>query len=193
MSASSPIRRRGMVAAAAAAALAASVVAAPSAMARPLENVKFTEEDSFTDMNFCDVGLTVQVDSTAEVHVLFNSRKPGTAPFFKANVAGVTTYTGPGGVVTERVRTVDKDLKITDNGDGTMTILVLATGNAAVYDESGKAIARNPGQVRYEVLIDYGDDITDPSDDVFLEFLGLVKGSTGRTDDFCAAVLPILE
>lgn len=87
---------------------------------------------------------------------------------------------------------MDKDLKITDNGDGTMTILVLATGNAAAYGEDGKAIARNPGQVRYEVLIDYGADIADPSDDEFLKFLGEVKGSTGRSDDFCSAVLPII-
>ena len=57
--------------------------------------------------------------------------------------SGLTTYTGPGGVVTEHVRSVDKDQKITDNGDGTMTILVLATGNAA-GTTNGKAIARNP-------------------------------------------------
>lgn len=185
-------RRRGTIAAAAAAALVASVVFAPSATARPIENVRFTEVESFTDTNFCDAGVTVQVASTADIHVLLNSRKPGTAPFFKANVVSDTTYTGPGGVVTEHQRVVDKDLKITDNGDGTVTILVLATGNAVAYDESGKAIARNPGQVRYEVLIDYGADLADPSDDVFLDFLGLVKGSTGRTDDFCAAVLPIV-
>lgn len=185
-------RRRWAIAAAAAAALAASVVAAPAATARPIENVRFTEVDSFTDTNFCDAGITVQIDSTSEVHILLNSRKPGTAPYFKANVGAVTTYTGPGGVVTEHVRIVDKDLKITDNGDGTMTILVLATGNAAAYGEDGKAIARNPGQVRYEVLIDYGADIADPSDDEFLEFLGEVKGSTGRSDDFCSAVLPII-
>lgn len=185
-------RRRWAIAAAAAAALAASVVAAPAATARPIENVRFTEVDSFTDTNFCDAGITVQIDSTSEVHILLNSRKPGTAPYFKANVGAVTTYTGPGGVVTEHVRIMDKDLKITDNGDGTMTILVLATGNAAAYGEDGKAIARNPGQVRYEVLIDYGADIADPSDDEFLEFLGEVKGSTGRSDDFCSAVLPII-
>ena len=184
--------RRGAVAVAAAAALVASVVAAPSATARPLENVKFTEEDSFTDTNFCDAGVTVQVDETAEVHVLLNSRKPGTAPYFKANVVADTTYTGPGGVVTEHVRIVDKDLRITDNGNGTMTILVLATGNATAYDETGTAIARNPGQVRYEVLIGYGADIADPSDDVFIAFLGEVKGSTGRTDDFCGPVLSVI-
>ena len=86
----------------------------------------------------------------------------------------------------------DKDQRITDNGDGTLTILVLATGNAVLYAEGGDAIARNPGQVRYELLIDHGGTPTDPSDDEFVEFLGDVKGSTGRTDDYCAAAVPLL-
>jgi hypothetical protein len=58
------------------------------------------------------------------------------------------------------------------------------------HGPDGKALARNPGQVRFELLVDHGGTPTDPSDD---EFLGLVKGSTGRTDDFCAAVVPVLE
>ncbi|GGI43583.1 hypothetical protein BCL57_000031 [Agromyces flavus] len=186
-------RRRGAIAAAAAVAFAGTLIVAPSASARPLENFTFTEHEAFTDLNFCDVGLSVEVDLTREVHVLFNSRKPGTAPYWKGNYTVDATYTTENGMVREHIRGVEKDLRITDNGDGTMTILVLSTGNATVYDESGKAIARNPGQVRFEVLIDYGDDITDPSDDEFLEFLGQVKGSTGRSDDFCEAALPILE
>ena len=53
----------------------------------------------------------------------------------------------------------------------------------------GKAIARNPGQSRWEILIDNNGTPQDPSDDEFLEFLGDVKGSTGRTDDACAAMV----
>jgi hypothetical protein len=48
---------------------------------------------------------------------------------------------------------------------------------------------RNPGQVRFELLVDHGGTPSDPSDDEFLEFLGVVKGSTGRNDlegrNFC--------
>ncbi|MGH9289999.1 MAG: hypothetical protein ACRD0V_17180 [Acidimicrobiales bacterium] len=94
--------------------------------------------------------------------------------------------------VTEKVTTLFKDLRVTDNGDGTLTILVLATGNTVVSGPDGKAIARNPGQVRFEVLIDNGGTPSDPSDDEFLEFLRDVKDSTGRTDDFCEAVVPVL-
>ena len=50
----------------------------------------------------------------------------------------------------------------------------------------------NPGQIRFDILVDHGGTPTDPSDDEGLEFLGEVKGSTGRTDDYCAAALPIL-
>jgi hypothetical protein len=60
------------------------------------------------------------------------------------------------------------------------------------YGPNGKALARNPGQVRFEILIDNAGTPSDPSDDEFVEFLGLVKESTGRTDDFCAVVVPVL-
>ncbi|GAA1055269.1 hypothetical protein GCM10017608_30920 [Agromyces luteolus] len=186
-------RRRGLVAAAAAVAFAATVIAAPPASARPIERGTFVDGFSMTDENFCDAGIVVEIEAVQEVRFLFNTRKPGTAPYWIANAWETIVYSNlEGDSVTEVTRLVDKDLKITDNGDGTLTILVLATGNTTVSDESGKAIARNPGQVRYELLIDYGDDVADPSDDAFLAFLGLVKESTGRTDDFCAAVLPVL-
>jgi hypothetical protein len=94
--------------------------------------------------------------------------------------------------VTAVARFIEKDLRVTDNGDGTLTILVLSTGNGVVYGADGKAIARNPGQVRFEILVDHSGTPADPSDDEFLADLGEVKGSTGRTDDFCAAVVPAL-
>jgi hypothetical protein len=90
-------------------------------------------------------------------------------------------------------RAGNRDLKVTDNGDGTLTLLVLATGNSILYGMNGEAIARNPGQVRFELLIDHNGTPTDPSDDEFLAFLGIVKESTGRSDDFCAASVAALR
>ena len=87
--------------------------------------------------------------------------------------------------ISDEERTVSKDFKVVDNGDGTLTITVLATGNFTVYDGDGKAIARNPGQVRFQFIVDHGGTPADPSDDVELENLGIIKGSTGRSDDFC--------
>ena len=83
-------------------------------------------------------------------------------------------------------------MRVTENGDGTLTILVLATGNAVLYGPDGKAIARNPGQTRFEILLDDGGTPNDPSDDEFLGRLGVAKESTGRSDDFCEAAVPAL-
>lgn len=174
--------------------IAVTALGAAPAGAKPLDRGPIFEEFSETLTDFCDVpGLTIEVDTVVEGRFLFNSRKPGTAPYYLETVSVERVYSNTeGDFVVETVRVVDKDLKVTDNGDGTLTILVLVTGNAFVAGADGKVIARNPGQVRFELLIDHNDTIDDPSDDVFLEFLGQVKGSTGRTDDFCAAVVPIL-
>jgi hypothetical protein len=95
--------------------------------------------------------------------------------------------------LTSVAKVIEKDMRVTDNGDGTLTILILATGNAVLYGEDHKAIARNPGQVRFEILVDHGGTPTDPADDEFVADLGEVKGSTGRSDDFCEAALSALR
>lgn len=44
-------------------------------------------------------------------------------------------------------------------------------------------------KVPFQVLLDDNGTPSDISDDVELAFLGLVKGSTGCSDDFCAAAV----
>jgi hypothetical protein len=176
-------------------AMVGSIALAGGASAKPLEHTDFHEEFSETINDFCEVpGLTVQVDTVEDGRFLFNPHGPDGLAYGHANVSFTNVFTNVANdnTVTSVGKVVDKDLRVTDNGDGTLTILVLTTGPAAVYGPDGKAIARNPGQVRFEVLVDDGGTPTDPSDDEFLEDLGPVKGSTGRTDDFCAAVVPVL-
>ena len=57
----------------------------------------------------------------------------------------VLTNVANGKSVTSVANVIEKDKRITDNGDGTLTILIMATGNAVLYGANGKAIARNPG------------------------------------------------
>ena len=174
----------------AAIALAATASAGGQLFREPIdENEIRIEED------FCGVdGLTVEfaINRVGSVQAVPHGRDGLVYFGFNLNVTEVVTNLANDNFVTSTATIRDKDLRVTDNGDGTLTVLVLATGNATLYGPDGKAIARNPGQVRYEVLIDHGGTPSDPSDDEFLEFLGDVKGSTGRTDDYCAAALPIL-
>ena len=80
-----------------------------------------------------------------------------------------------------------KDLKVTDNGDGTTTILVQQTSNQVLYGPDGTVLALNVGQTRFEFLVDNGGTPADPSDDQFLEFLGEVRDPTGHQADLCGS------
>jgi hypothetical protein len=177
-------------------AAAVSMTLAGGASAKPLEHTTFHEEGTFIAEDFCDVdGLDVQVDDVVDIRALLNSHGPDGLVYFHANVQVTTVYTNlaNGNTVTEVGQAVDKDLRVTDNGDGTLTILVLTTGNITVFGPEGKALARNPGQVRFAFDVDDGGTPTDPFDDVEIEgSFQVVKESTGRTDDFCAGVLPVL-
>ena len=183
-------------------AAAVSMTLAGGASAKPIEHTTFHEEGTFIDHDFCEVsGLDVQGDEVIDIRALLNPHGPDGLVYFHANVHVTTVYTNlaNGNTVTEVGQAVDKDLRVTDNGDGTLTILVLTTGNIAVYGPDGKApgseaLARNPGQIRFEFDVDHAGTPTDPFDDEEIEgSFRMVKESTGRTDDFCAAVVPVLE
>jgi hypothetical protein len=173
----------------------ASVSVATAASAQPPIREGGVFEETFIIDDFCDVpGLTVQLDSTTEARFMLIPHGPDGLGYGLEHlkITDVFTNLDNGNAVTGEQAFLSKDLRVTDNGDGTLTILGLNAGNVVVYGPDGKAIARTPGQIRFEVLIDNGGTPSDPSDDEELEFLGIVKGPTGRTDDFCAAVVPVL-
>jgi hypothetical protein len=167
---------------------------AGGASAEPLEHGEFHDEGTFIEKDFCGVlGLDVQGSFVFDNRFLVNSHGKDALIYFQENYLVTTVFTANGNTVTSVERAIGKDLRVTDNGDGTLTILQLATGNATLYGPDGKAIGRNPGQVRFEFVVDHAGTPTDPSDDVLIEDHGMVKGSTGRSDDFCEAVVPVLE
>ena len=163
--------------------------------ATPLDHGEFHDEFSFTVTDFCEVsGLTVQIHGVVDGTFLAKPQGHDARIHFMdhLHVTRVLTNVGSGASVSDDERTVVKDLRVVDNGDGTLTITVLATGNFVVYDADGKAIARNPGQSRLQFIDEHGGTPADPNDGVELVDLGLVKGSTGRSDDFCAAAVATL-
>jgi hypothetical protein len=174
----------------------AAVVLAAVASAGDVFRESFHEEDTIVLENFCDVpGMTVQLAFAIDGRVHAVQHGGQEAPYFIEHVKETDVFTNLANDKSVSVFTnaMSKDLRITDNGDGTITILVLATGNAVLYAEDGTVLGRDPGQIRFEILIDTAGTPSDPSDDEFLAFLGVVKGSTGRSDDFCAAAVPALS
>jgi hypothetical protein len=153
------------------------------------------EEGTEVINDFCGVqGLTVERAFVLNIRVHVVPHGPDGLAYFlqHGTVTDVFTNLSNHKAVTGVVKVIEKDLRVTDNGDGTLTILILATGNAVLYGGVGKAIARDPGQIRFEIVLDHGGTPNDPSDDEDLAFR-VVKGSTGRSDDFCAAAVRALS
>ncbi len=175
-------------------ALASLAAAAPVAAAPP-ENGTIVEHyvDHVDEVleDFCgDLDIRFVLDETGTFvwrrvggpNGLFHGQATRHITASWTNLANGKTFT----VVSDQV---DKDLKVTDNGDGTRTILVLATGSGNLLGPDGKAVLRNPGQIRFEIVVSDGGTPADPTDDEEVAFLGIVKGSTGRNDtegrNFC--------
>lgn len=176
------------------AATAMTIVAA-AAWGKPLLHERFHDEGTMVFEDFCDVpGLDVELAFAAGVSVLANPHGRERVPYFLEQVteSGVYTNLANRKSVSYAQKVIDHDLHITVNGDGTLTILATSTGNAVLYGPNGEALARNPGQTRVELHIDYNGTLNDPFDDEFLGF-EIVKESTGRSDDFCAAAVAALS
>jgi hypothetical protein len=174
-----------------AACAAVAAVLGASAAAGVVVHDDLHDERTFVAEDFCDVaGLDVAIDSTLDIQVRIGPRGPDGPLYFVSHGRQHEVLTANGTSLTSDAVVNEKDHQITLNPDGTLTVLVLATGNAVLYGPDGTAIARNPGQLRFELLIDE-KGTSDPSDDEVTR-LGNVKGSTGRSDDFCAAAVPAL-
>jgi hypothetical protein len=172
-------------------AITGSALASAPATAKPIDKGHF--HDVFTsDVYNCD-GTPAQDSGNVSGNFVFNQRGSSPFPYYRESVRGtvVTTNLNTGGTYTNVFTANSKDQTIVNNGDGTITITVFASGGSRFYDTNGKLVLRDPGEVRFAFDIDYNGTPGDPSDDVEIpDSFRLVRGSTGNSDlsdrDFCA-------
>lgn len=144
----------------------------------------FHEEFSEADEDFCGTGLAVVFEVVVDGRYQVKTRGRDGVGYYMDHVRVVSVLTdqATGQTATDiQPNTLGKDLKITDNGDGTLAIIVLLTGGARLYGDDGRLIAKNSGQVRFRDVVDAETFEPIPSE--------LIFGSTGTNDDFCTAVL----
>jgi len=156
----------------------------PPASAGIVERGTFHDEFSFTDDDFCGAGITVDGEGTADGRFRVTTRSPGGFDYYIENVTVEVVFTdrATGQTATDiQPNTVGKDQSIVDNGDGTVTVIQLLTGGERTYGDAGNLIAKNSGQVRFEIVFD-----AETGEELSFE---LIFGSTGTNDDFCEAVL----
>ena len=170
--------------------LVAIPLIAPSASAKVVEKEKF--HDEFTsDVYDCD-GITAQDTGVVDGTLTVVQRGSSPFPYFNEHVRGtvVTTNLETGGTFTQIFSTHTSDQRIVDNGDGTITITVNASGGVRLYDQFGNFVLKDPGMFRFSFDIDYNGTPSNPDDDTDVpDSLVVLKPSTGNSDfserDFC--------
>ena len=159
-----------------------AIAGAAPASAEVIERYSLDFSTSGVVDDFCGSGLqpSFTYDQTGSGSV--KMRGNDGPLWFHEEVSIVQTFTYNGMTVTDiQPNTLAKDLKIVDNGDGTLSITALFTGGDRLVGSDGKLLAKGDGQIRTLFTIDTasGEVISDE----------LIFGSTGTNDDFCEAIL----
>jgi hypothetical protein len=180
----------GKLVGATAATILAGVGAAAPSSAAVQSNLHF-EDSGSEPFTFCE-GLDVTVSWDDTVHEIVKTRGSDGLVYFSANVHGTTTFTN---LDTQKTYTnvysfTDRDQRVTDNGDGTLTITVANQGFDRWYDSDGRLLFVSAGTFWFQVMVDDGGTPTDPSDDEEIEdsFVGVKEAGVDPTAgrDFCA-------
>ena len=136
-----------------------------------------------------DVPLHVEIDGYFSI----NDRGPNApSPYFADRFRSTLIYTNPQTELTYTVVRVrqTKDLRLADNGDGTLTLTGLSTGSLWAYGPDGELLGRQSGLTRETFLVDTMGT-PDPIDDVLTRqdepFTAGLVTTTTFCDDFLSA------
>jgi hypothetical protein len=180
---------------------AASVAAVSFALAAPASAAPLFHErihDSHTEEidDFCgldDVVYTVDVTGIEKA----GTRGRDQLVYFLSSIHGFESFTNPltGESFIHTLNVVIHDQTVTDNGDGTLTIVVHAAGGDKWFGSDGEVRFLDTGTIQFSFIVDHNGTPSDPSDDTEVADLGVVRPSTGRNDtegrDFCEDFLSI--
>ena len=168
--------------------LVAAVSAVP-ASARVLEHDHFNDAGSEPLTDCPGIDATYSWDD--DVHLLVKTKRPGRLAYFGVNVHGTAVFTNDdtGKSYTNVYNLRDRDHRVRDNGDGTLTITVRISGGDRWYGPDGSFLFKAAGQFAFQFMVDHGGTPGDPSDDneipdsfVPLKEVG-IDTTVGR--DFC--------
>jgi hypothetical protein len=171
-------------------AVMALISSAGLAAAKPIEQEHFHDSGSEVLEDFCG-DLTVRHDFEVDGYFSAKSHGPDGLIYFADRVRATDSWTNLANEMTFTVAIAgqQKDLLVTDNGDGTLTILVLVAGRSFAYGPDGTRLFLDAGTFRFSFVVDHGGTPTDPSDDEEIEGSFESVKEAGRADtagrDFC--------
>jgi hypothetical protein len=151
----------------AAAACLVGLTAAPAAAEKPFENV----HDRFT-VTFEEELCGIDVETTLSVNDHFKGRiGPDGFPLFQGNSNTTVTWYNPetDRSVTEHDRGAFRDISVTDNGDGTITVISQNTGvPEEITLDDGTVAIKDVGRIVFSTVLDYNGTPADADDDIFI-------------------------
>jgi hypothetical protein len=126
--------------------------------------------------DFCEVE-GFDVIHTFDVSGSFNGVTHHGLVRFRESVTGTQAFINPetGKSYSEMLSFNGRDKSVTDNGDGTLTIIFQGSGTDAWFDGDGKRVLKVSGMFRDELLVDHNGTPGDPTDDGEAEFVRTVK------------------
>lgn len=163
---------------------------ASSVQAKPLEQVRFHEQWTEIVHNYCGE-FSVRLDFDDSGVFVVRPTGPDGLPRFTATHHGGITITNiaSGKAFTFTWHYALADVRVTDNGDGTFTIVYQIPGPESIYGPDGQLLHVSGGTIRFEAIIDDAGTPSDPVDDVFIseKVISNVGGRPQDPFDYCAA------
>ncbi len=163
--------------------VSASLVAASPAQARDADH-----ESIRATFDLCGSGVIVQYAEEIDLHLI--SRKVrGSEDTYSFTVwsDGAASWTNPTNhrTVTMTYQKVDRDVRVTDNGDGTRTIHTLNNRIEKYVGPDGERLM-NRGPIWLDVVVADAGTPQDPSDDYWVDFLGYrIGGNFDMGETWC--------
>ena len=155
------------------------------AMAGQYEQYRFNDQATAIRLNFCG-DLLVRMDYHDQGVVIGRTTGAGGLCATPAAITVGVSYTNlaSGKAMTATWNYLNHDVRIIDNGDGTITNLFQIPGPETWYGPDGATVFTSGGTIRFEAVIDYAGTPGDPLDDTFIseEFVSVAGGKP--QDDF---------
>ena len=150
-------------------AVAATCAGTAVVQAKPYEQVRFNEQGSDLVDDFCG-DLNVRIDFHDQgVVVGRETGKSRLLRYTQSHHGGSTiTNLATGRAFSFTWNYLNQDVQVTDNGDGTITILAQIPGPERIYGPDGQLLNTNGGTFRLQTVLDDGGTPNDLSDDTVL-------------------------
>jgi hypothetical protein len=180
-------RRRWRAPAAAVACAVGLTCGSTSVSAEPaVEHDRFEYFDQF---QFESCGVVIDYEQGGRIWEMIGAIGPDglAVVHFRLNGYQAYTNTDTGRSMTLTATLAWRDIRVIDNGDGTVTITSQNSLNNRVRDDEGRLISRFTGMFMTQAIIDLNGTPQDLDDDIFVADLGVVRqaGIDELEGEFC--------